>query len=299
MKFGYLENVDNVDFSLPKDPCFTTDYLKDLPPAKATILIGCSVWSEKSYVGHIYPPGTKQQDYLTEYAKQFNSIEVNATRYGVPKPSILDKWKNSTPSDFRFCFKVPQIISFSKDLNSIGSRERMDGFIEAAYGFGEKMGPSFIVLPKHFGNHRYDDLKTFVGSLPLDMPLSFEFRNNEIIKNQEVWELLKKHNKPLVITDTPGERDFVHQVITNDTVFIRFVGAKLHKSDYTRIDEWVERLISWVDAGVTNIGFFLHQAAPFKYLSADLAIYMIEKLNNKKPELQLKAPVQYALKLDL
>ena len=295
MKFGAVEDISGIEFKLPEDPDFTSQTIRGLSPSTTKVLIGCSVWSEKSYVGHIYPPGTKPANYLTEYAKQFNSIEVNATRYGIPKQATLDKWRDSVPTNFKFCFKLPQIISFAREINGQPAQERMDKFISSVYGFGARMGTSFAVFPKHFGNDRFDDLTSFVNSLPIDLPLAFEFRNNEIIKNAKMWELMKTHNKPIVITDTPGEREFVHQLITNNQVFIRFVGNKLHQTDYSRIDEWVDKLIEWMASGLTEVAFFIHQPAPHKHLSADLAIYMIDKLNTKKPELNLSAPVIYNL----
>ena len=41
--------------------------------------------------------------------------------------------------------------------------------------------------------------------------------------------------------------------------FIRFVGNSLHPTDYTRVDEWVERIIQWYKAGLQSVWFFMHQ----------------------------------------
>jgi len=40
---------------------------------------GTSSWSEKSWLGPFYPPGTKRSDYLTHYATQSTTVECDAT----------------------------------------------------------------------------------------------------------------------------------------------------------------------------------------------------------------------------
>jgi Protein of unknown function DUF72 len=49
---------------------------------------GTSSWSEKSWLGPFYPPGSKPADYLTHYATQFTTVERDATYYRVPTPCL-------------------------------------------------------------------------------------------------------------------------------------------------------------------------------------------------------------------
>mgnify|MGYP001804200229 CR=1 FL=1 len=76
--------------------------------------------------------------------------------------------------------------------------------------------------------------------------------------------------------DTAGRRDLLHMRLTNSEAFIRYVGAN-HTSDYSRLDEWVERLKIWKDQGISNIHFFVHQNLEVE--SPLLAGYFIKKLN--------------------
>ena len=64
--------------------------------------------------------------------------------------------------------------------------------------------------------------------------------------------------------------------LTTPWVFIRYVGAN-HPTDYTRLDDWVVRLKSWVDAGINDIYLFVHQNEEVE--SPKLAAYFIRKLN--------------------
>ena len=46
--------------------------------------------------------------------------------------------------------------------------------------------------------------------------------------------------------------------LTSPTVFVRYVGAN-HESDYSRLDTWMKRIKNWVDVGMENLYFFVHQ----------------------------------------
>ena len=122
-----------------------------------------------------------------------------------------------------------------------------------------------------------------------------QFWNTDFYDNEEFYDLLKERGIALCITDSSGRRDVVHSILTTNKVFVRFVGNKLHSSDYQRIDQWVDKIIKWIDSGIEQVYFFMHQPAPYKYMSGNLAAYMINEINKRKPELKLKAPIDYSI----
>jgi uncharacterized protein YecE (DUF72 family) len=61
------------------------------------------------------------------------------------------------------------------------------------------------------------------------------------------------------MTDVAGRRDVLKIGATTDIVFVRFVGNSGHPSDGERLKQWVNTLCEWVDAGIQEIYFFLHQ----------------------------------------
>ena len=81
MKFGQVDDPSQIDFTLPKDHPRTAEILKKNKKGLEDISIGCAKWNKTDLKG-FYPKGTK--DELTYYATQFNSIELNATFYGMP-----------------------------------------------------------------------------------------------------------------------------------------------------------------------------------------------------------------------
>ena len=85
MKFGKLQDISKVDFTLPPDAGENELFFDRLPKSEnVTIYIGCTGWSMKEWVGRVYPKGTKTKDYLQHYGKQFNTIELNTTHYRIP-----------------------------------------------------------------------------------------------------------------------------------------------------------------------------------------------------------------------
>jgi Protein of unknown function DUF72 len=93
MDFGKLNNIENVDFTLPPDAPKTAEILRGLPtrPHLPHVYIGATGWSMKEWVGTYYPKGTKATDYLQAYGKQFNSIELNTTHYRIPSQTDIQK----------------------------------------------------------------------------------------------------------------------------------------------------------------------------------------------------------------
>ena len=103
----------------------------------------------------------------------------------------------------------------------------------------------------------------------------------------EVYNLFEEHNITNIITDTAGRRDLLHMRLTSPSVFVRYVGAN-HESDYSRLDDWMIRIKSWVDMGMQNLYFFVHQNLEKE--SPVMSAYLIEKLN-KELSLDLTIPV--------
>ena len=96
MEFGRVtpEELFKVDFTLPPDPELTIKTLKASETNKPLqVHVGCAKWGRKEWLGKIYPPKTKEVNFLDEYVKHFDCIELNATFYNVYGPDQILKWK--------------------------------------------------------------------------------------------------------------------------------------------------------------------------------------------------------------
>ena len=285
MKFGQLNDLDPVDFSFQKITDTTKNMISNSASKKSIkVFMGAPVWSDKNYLGTLYPLKTKQKDFLSAYSMQFNSIEVNATRYGTPKREVIDKWMNSVPDGFKFSLKVPQIITHRKEINDDQSRFRLEQFIVALDQLGSKSGISYAVMANYFKADQMEELIKFVDYLPKEMEFAIEFRDDSWFKSDVLddWQLLfKKKNIIPVITDTPGRRDAAHFRLVNNHLFVRYVGDYSHPSDLKRIDLWVARLKDLIKFGVDNIWFYVHQPGDKREKVVLFFNSLIEKMNER------------------
>ncbi len=274
MKFGKVNQVDSVDFSMPAVPPQTHQFLKQLSPTpQPKVMLGCTGWSMKEWVGKVYPKGTKTKDYLSVYSRQFQTIELNTTHYRIPSEALIQKWLEQSPPDFEFCPKIPQIFSHRNDLGI--HHDLFNEFWVRMAQLGDKLGACFMQLPPYFNLDRLPILQAFLEKRPKEIPLCIEVRHADFFQpnatSDTYFECLEKHQVGTVITDVAGRRDVLHLRLTSPTAMIRFVGNALHPTDYTRINDWAKLLKDWVSQGVEKVFFFPHE--PDNILAPELAQY--------------------------
>ena len=277
MKFGQVEDPSKIDFTLPKDHSRTKEILKQNKKGLENISIGCAKWNKTDLKG-FYPKGTK--DELTYYATQFNSIELNATFYGMPTSEQVLTWKEKTPADFKFFPKITNTVSHFRRLLNID--DVVTQFATAVLNFDEKLGMVFLQLHDNFKPKDYERLEQFVNKWPKEVPLAIELRNTEWFTDEEVFDktcqLFEDNDITNIIVDTAGRRDMLHMRLTTPNAFIRYVGANA-ESDYERLDDWLKHLTKWKKEGLQNLYFFVHQN--LEKASPLLSSYFIENMNKE------------------
>jgi uncharacterized protein YecE (DUF72 family) len=282
MEFGKVElpDLSSVNFSLPPDHPDTSAVLAKRKAKKKTeVFIGCAKWGRKDWVGKLYPPKTKEADFLTHYARHFNCIELNSTFYRMPTVAQITTWKNKVGSDFKFCPKFVDKITHLRRLKNV--KELTDEFLTAIAAFEKNLGPIFLLPHPQMGPKTLDTIQSFIESMPKEIELFIELRHAEWYANTEAYNnafaLFSKLKTGSIITDASGRRDCVHMRLTTPQAFIRFVGNGLHPTDYTRIDEWVQRIKQWMEQGIERIWFFMHQHEELH--SPELCRYLIPEIN--------------------
>ncbi|MCM4157377.1 DUF72 domain-containing protein [Gramella sp. AN32] len=278
MKFGKVDDPSIIDYTLPKTPKQTDDVLGEYKKSTFDdVRIGCAKWN-KQELKNFYPRGTKNE--LTYYSSQFNSIELNASFYRMFPADQFKKWKKQSEPDFKFFPKVPRIISHIKRLKD--SEELSKDFVSNTLPLKEKLGMNFLQLRDDFGPKNMERLENFFHHWPKNAPLAAEFRHPEWYEDKDIEkelnQILMKYNITHVITDSAGRRDIIHMSLTTPTAFIRYNGAN-HASDYTRLDDWLDRLEDWHTKGLKNVYFFIHQNIEME--SPLLSAYFIENFNNR------------------
>ena len=284
MEFGRVDphELALIDFTLPPDPALTVNTLKAAKgKGDLQVHVGCAKWGRKEWLGKIYPLKTKEADFLDEYVKHFDCIELNATFYQVYGPSTISKWKEKAAANpnFKFCPKFSQSITHLRRLKNVD--EITTQYYEGIMAFGDQLGPLFLQVGDNYTPKSFPDMKLYLEKLPKDVPVFVEVRHKEWYADPNVrdsfFNTLHDLNIGSVITDASGRRDCVHMELPTPHAFIRFVGNSLDRTDYKRVDDWVARIRDWKEQGLQSVWFFMHQHD--ERYSPELCDYVVEQLN--------------------
>ena len=224
------------------------------------ILLGTSAFTANGWEGSFYPPGMKSRDFLSYYATQFATVEVDSTFYGCPSASTVNNWADRTPEDFLFCVKVPQIITHEKAL--VDCDAEFEEFIKTMDILGPKLGPMVFQFPL-FDRWKFSKLEGFLAvlapflkKLPLDHKFVIEIRNKTWL-DARFADALREYNVALGLTDTsfmprPWEMMEKFDLITADFAYVRWLGdrKKIEEQTTTWDKTVVDRtsdMKNWVD----------------------------------------------------
>ena len=239
--------------------------------------LGCPVWAHAPWAGHFFTSDAKRSDYLQQYGSVFNTVEGNASFYGLPSTETIQRWKQEVVEGFEFCFKFPRVVSH--DLMLRNAEKETSEFIQRLEPLGEHLGPFFLQLPMHFDPRHLSHLVTFLKTLPSDFTYAVEVRNDRFFEGgpaeRELNDSLSKLGVDRVIFDTralfagkaideatkvaQGKKPQlpVHKEATGSRPFIRFVGHHDVETTSPFLQEWVEPVLDWLERGFSPY-FFTH-----------------------------------------
>jgi uncharacterized protein YecE (DUF72 family) len=210
------------------------------------IHVGTMGWSYDFWVGNLYPLGTSPDQYLSEYSKHFDTVEVDSTFYRIPYESTVTNWRDQTPDNFLFSVKFPRVITHLKLLKNCG--ETVDIFIKRLSKLENKLGPLLIQLPYAFKPEHVQTLSNFIANLPQNHRYVVEVRNKKLL-GDELYALLRKDNVALALVDHP----FMPRIETlaGDFIYIRLEGDRrkvkgtLGETERNRtndVRQWAEKI---------------------------------------------------------
>jgi uncharacterized protein YecE (DUF72 family) len=209
-----------------------------------SLRVGCSGWMYDDWRGRLYPASEPKRRWLETYARTFDTVEVNATFYRLPKRDAVAAWADHTPERFIFAVKASRYLTHVKRLTDLG--EGIERFYEPLAPLREanKLGPVLWQLPENF---RRDDerLHGWLDALPEGLH-AIEFRHESWFV-LEVMDALRAHRVALAIGDHP-ERSFQSLEATASWRYVRFhYGARGRGGNYsaTEIDQWAHRIAQW------------------------------------------------------
>ncbi|MBI2959928.1 MAG: DUF72 domain-containing protein [Betaproteobacteria bacterium] len=197
------------------------------------LLAGTSGYSYKEWLGHFYPERLPANAMLRYYAERFATVEINNTFYRMPAESLLARWSEEVPEDFVFTLKAPRRITHEKRLRE--AEADVAEFLRRAAVLGNKLGVVLFQLPPYLRKD-LPRLRDFLGALPSDRRVAFEFRHASW-RDDEVYEALRARAAMLCVTDTDeGDTSFV---ATSDCGYMRLRRTHYEDND---LAAWIERI---------------------------------------------------------
>ena len=272
-------------------------------PQIPNLRLGTSSWSSEDWVGVFYPAGMAPADFLSEYAKHFDTVEADSTFYRTPSVSMVKNWDARTPPGFLLAAKFPRVITHEKVMQDC--RAEVREFLSRMEQLGDKLGPLLLQFP-YFNKQAFasvDDflalLEPFLDLLPRSCSYAIEIRNKNWL-NQAFFEVLRKKKAALALIDHPWmtpvqELMAKHDAITTDFTYVRWLGdrkgieAKTKHWDRIIVDRedamesWVATIRQLLKRGIRILGYFNNHYAGFAPGSIDL-FYKV--WNQLEPEAQ-------------
>jgi len=202
----------------------------------ARLRVGTQGWNYDAWVGPFYPEKTRAADYLSIYARAFDTVEVDSTFYAIPASKTVRGWAQRTPDDFIFSLKLPQEITHERRLRNVD--DLAAEFFDRARELGHKLGPILIQLGPDFGPTELPAVAQFLPKLPRDIRFAIEFRQRGWI-HDGLLALLAEHSVALTLTDgrwIPRKQMMaLASQPTADFLYVRLMGADQGIVDYSRV----------------------------------------------------------------
>lgn len=226
--------------------------------ATRLLRIGCSGWNYKSWKGRFYETGLPASQWLTEYARVFDTVEANGTFYRLPEKETFEAWRKQTPPGFLMAVKASRFLTHMKRLRD--PEEPIERLLSRASALGPRLGPVLYQLPPHF-HLDLKRLQAFLQALPTRLGRRrlqhvFEFRHPSWYVG-ETYQLLERHGAALCLHDMTGSA--TAPVAVGPCVYVRFHGTsgRYHGSypDAT-LRDWAARLAEEWRGGRSVFAYF-------------------------------------------
>lgn len=244
--------------------------------SKPPYFLGLPMWSNRDWLGGLFPQNASSKDFLSHYSNAFNTVEGNTTFYALPSEATVANWKAQLTPGFRFCFKLPREVTHTGHLVN---GDRLHQFFQRLSPLSDFLGPFMIQLPAAFDPSRFIELEYFLTSLPEHYSYAVEVRHraffNKGDEERQLNRLLMNLNIDRVCFDSrslfsrpaksDAERDAqdkkpqlpVHAIATGEFPIVRFIGLGDSAYDEQYLEPWKPKLQEWVAQGKYPF-FFMH-----------------------------------------
>jgi uncharacterized protein YecE (DUF72 family) len=201
----------------------------------AHLHIGTSGWVYRSWKGPFYPETLPSRRYLTFYAQEFTTTEINSSFYHLPRSTTFTNWAEQVPENFIFAVKASRFLTHIKRL--LDPEEPWGRFIDSAVNLGSHLGPILLQFPPSFTINA-SRLEAFFRVAQAEKPRSSAFKlvcefRHESWFHPDIYRLLNRYDVAWCIAD--GAKYPRKDLVTTDFAYIRYHGrSKMFASNYSK-----------------------------------------------------------------
>jgi uncharacterized protein YecE (DUF72 family) len=224
------------------------------------LYMGTCSWNYDSWEGLVYTRKERSAaDYLTEYARHFNTAEIDSWFYKIPDPAEAKLYAENTPETFMFTCKVYEGLTLtherswnrpeklSKNAHFL-SRDLYYRFLEAIEPAHAKIGLimfefEYLNKEKMESVHAFmDQFDDFYANIDKTIPIGIEIRNKNYL-TPEYFSFLQakgiihvfseKLYMPPVTEVFARYRDYL-----GDTLVIRLLGGDRSEIEKKTGNKW-------------------------------------------------------------
>jgi uncharacterized protein YecE (DUF72 family) len=206
-----------------------------------------------------YPEALQGMSRLSAYGTLFNSLEVNAIFYKLPRASTIAQWSQSVGEDFRFTFKLWKQITHSHLLDF--DKADIEKYFEVIEPAKKKAGCLLIQFPASVKCGLFQKVENLLSALEQfamgSWPLAVEFRS-ACWYNENTYQLLDNYKASLVFHDKKGSES-PQPELDADHIYLRFHGPQGdYKGSYDPgwLYEYAGYINDWLCAGKSVYVYF-------------------------------------------
>ncbi len=220
----------------------------------ANLHLGTCSWKYPSWAGLVYTSVGRQTNYLQQYAKVLNSVEVDQwfwslhgpNKVTLPRLEHVLEYRASVPEGFRFTVKAPNSVTLTHFRSQTGQAQvnpdflnpdLFEAFVQTLQPLGPVLGPVMLQF-EYLNRAKMPDLESFMKQLaafvqalsgqPQPLSIGVEVRNPGYLIPEFFQFLKATHLVPVFCEGyyMPPvlevlERAWPH---LDDTVVIRLIG---------------------------------------------------------------------------
>lgn len=252
------------------------------------IYIGTSGWDYEDWINVFYET---DRNLFSQYARVFNTVEINSTFYSLPQKGFIEGLTRNAPKGFVFSLKLYREFTHKKLLNPKLLGESFNLFFNLISPLNErgKLGAILIQLPPK----RREDIpwfKDFLEMLPKKYRYAIEFRDSTWLAD-DVYRLLRDFNIAYTIVDEPLLPPNI--ILTADFTYIRWHGRSQRPWYYyhynlDELKDWAQKVNRIAEEVPLLLGYFNNHFRGFAPHNALQMLALLGMLDREKRQLLIK-----------